>query len=788
KKLELGRQLDGQPCSYDPDHLVTHGLIFGMTGSGKTGLSVTILEELVLAGVPLLLIDPKGDLPNLGLVFPNLDAASFEPWVDRDAAQRAGLDPNTAAASTAERWRTGLEEWGIAGQRLAELKSKMALTVYTPGSEAGQPVNLLGAFRCPDSQVLADASARTELAAGTVTGLLSLVGVEADPVRDPRHIVLVQILDEAWEKGEDLDLEGIITRLVDPPFKKVGVFPLDSFFAPDDRMKLAMALNGVLASPSFASWMKGSPLDIAALTATGSGKVPVSVFYLAHLNEQERQFFVSLFMERVLAWSRSLPGSSGLRALVYFDEVSGYLPPHPANPASKKPILTLMKQSRAVGVGMLLATQNPVDVDYKAISNAGSWWIGRLQTAQDRDRILDGLMSAAGGLDREALKTFFDQLKPRLFMLKEASKEKPVLYNVRWAMSYLRGPVTGAELAKLATASPPVDNLPGPASPQLEQSAGGSSNPPPVPTGYSNLFLDPNSVFSARLEGLFADFAEPRRADGKLLYRPALHGELQLRFDERQGGFTLDEHHHRLYFPLDKGLQANSSRALFEADDLMTSPHPDGVFEPLPEILDEDKELKAARDQLLNDIYRNVSRGQWVNAELKLYGREGESREDFEARCQQAINERVDAQVAKLQDRYDKEVKRLEERINRQKQRVAELEATASGRRTEQLFQVGEMLLGMFTKRRRGTISGALSKHRMSSNAKLRAEHAGDDLSELEAKMHDLADQLQRETEAIEDKENKALAAIEERQVRLDKSDVRLVNFGILWVPVSRRL
>ena len=773
-----------QPYRYDSDNLVTHGVVFGMTGSGKTGLSITLLEELVLAGTPLILIDPKGDLPNLGLVFPGLTAEEFEPWVTAESAARDGISVEEKAEKTAQLWSRGLDDWGVDKARLGELRKKMDLKIYTPGAEDGIPVNVLGTFGPPPG--LDDATARQELIAGSVSSLLSLVDVEADPVRDPRHIVLCQILDQAWSQGEELTFEALITQLVDPPFKKVGVFPLDTFFKPEDRMKLAMALNGVLASPSFAAWMKGETLDLPRLTSVGS-KVPVSVFYLAHLSDSERMFFVSLLMERILAWSRTLPGSGGLRTLIYFDEVAGYLPPT-KNPPTKKPIMTLMKQARAVGVGTMLATQNPVDIDYKALSNAGTWMIGRLQTAQDRERVMDGLLSASGGLDRGSLKELFGQLKPRVFLVKEAGEDQPVLYHTRWAMSYLRGPVTRAELSKFDF-SESSDSSPDETSTPEAPPADGDLNPkpPPKPKGVEYRYLNPETVFSARMEDHFAHFAEPRREDGAVVFRPSVHAELQLRFDARKGGFVNDEVHHRVFFPLDGGLGSESVRLDFEDRDFLSEPPESSFFGPLPQALDEPEEFKKAESEIVEQIFRSVTSTQWINKELKLYGSGGESREDFESRCNDAIQDRIDEQLAKIQERYDKKVKRLEERIAKKRQKLEQLELTAKGRRTEQLFHAGELIMSFFTKRRR-SVSAAIGKHRTASRSQMRAEHAGEELAELELQLEAIQDELQDEVDKIEEAEKKLLDAIEEETIRLDKSDIRMARFEVLWIPVSRRI
>jgi hypothetical protein len=361
----LGRTDDGD-YHLEPKRLRTHGIIVGMTGSGKTGMALVALEELVRAGVPVIAIDPKGDLGNLALLFTEAD--DFGRWAD-------GED----GAALAERWRGGLQRWGLGSDDVAALRDKLDLTLFTPGSESGVPVDVLASLSRPSDAVLADDEARRALVSDTISGLLGLVGKRANPVRDPAHIVLSTILDNAWTAGADLDLEQLVMQLVDPPFEKVGVFPLDTFFPPDDRMALAMQLNGVLASPSFASWTRGAPLDLDAMLARGD-KTKVSIFSIAHLSDDERQFFLALLLGRLLAWTRGQPGTESLRAVLFFDEVAGWLPPHPKDPPSKRPLLLLMKQARAMGLGVLLATQNPVDMDYKAVSNAGLWCIGRLRT------------------------------------------------------------------------------------------------------------------------------------------------------------------------------------------------------------------------------------------------------------------------------------------------------------------------------------------------------------------------------------------------------------------------
>ena len=547
--LYLGREAaTGQKVELNPDALTTHGVMLGMTGSGKTGLALSLLEEMVEAGIPVIAIDPKGDLPNLALLFPEFAASDFAQWTDPAEAQRAGLSLEALATQKAQTWKNGLGEWGLTPLHVARLKNKLDLRVLTPGSTVGRPVNLLGDFQPPSPGV--EAEARADLAGGIVSGLLSLVEKDVDPLRDPRHVLLTAILSFTWDKGAALSLEDLITHLVDPPFPKVGVFPVDRFLSPDDRMKLALQLNNLVASPSFAAWKVGETLDIGSLMTSLDGRTPVNLFYLSHLDEKERQFFVGRLMSQVLSWSRTLTGSSGLRALVYFDEVSGYLPPYPASPPSKAPILTMLKQSRAVGVGLCLATQNPVDLDYKALSNIGTWMIGRLQTQQDRERVRDGLISAAGGWSSAELDAEFSKLQARSFLLRTPASPTPSVLQTRWAMSYLRGPVTLQELKNLPT-SLSSNGAPSPAVPVAAAPAGKGerATPPPAPTGFGQSFLDPRYTFGTHHGGVFDRFKEAAREDGKVRFEPALRATLKLQFSESKESFVWHQVHHYVAFP-----------------------------------------------------------------------------------------------------------------------------------------------------------------------------------------------------------------------------------------------
>ena len=798
-KLYLGRKVaisdqtvTEENIEYKADRFVRHGVCIGMTGSGKTGLSVGLIEELVLAGVPVICIDPKGDLANLALLFPNLDGADFAPWVDEGEARRKGLTRDELGTKTAEMWKNGLEGSGLNSDRMKVLKSKMKLSLFTPGSESGTPVNVMGALGRPTEETLQDGDSRRELVTGTVSGLLSLIGVEADPVRSPEHLVVSQIVEAAWLAGEDLDPEKLILRIVDPPFKKVGVFPLDRFWTPDERMDLAMKLNGVLAAPSFQAWTKGVRLDPTALTDTSSGRVPVSVFYMAHLSDSERMFFSSLLLERIVAWSRVQSGTSSLRALVFLDEAYGFMPPHPANPPTKKPLLTLLKQARAVGVGVLLSTQNPVDLDYKGLTNAGTWFLGRLSTQQDIKRVSEG-MRTAGAASGDVVK-LIGKMKPRQFLLRDVTKDEPTLFNTRWVMSYLRGPVTRHEIARLpgieAPATQPQSSHPLTSREPATQGVtddGLAGVPQPTPRGADAFFLDPRSAFSARMDGAFDRFAGPARSDGVVEYKPALYARVRLRFDEDRSGFALDEDHHMVWYPLEgRRLPQEPLHVGLDARDLLLDP-PQGRFHPLPEWLDEGKELTAAKRKVVDRVYRTESRGQWTCAPLKLYGKTNERREDFEERCRDAIQDKVDTALAKLKDSYENKADRIEEKIRRKQNQLDQLEGKAKAEKAAEMVNIGEVVLSFFVGRKR-SVSSVLSKRKTSANTDRRIDAASEDLDTYEATLEKLAEQLDDKVADLEQQHGKALDHIVERSVGLEKNDIDLQEFGVLWIPASHRI
>ncbi len=794
RELFLGRVVDpatlepaAEWATLDPDRLTRHGVVLGMTGSGKTGLCITMMEELAMAGVPILAIDPKGDIANLALVFPEQEAADFEPWIDVAEASRSGRTVAEEAAAVSQRWRAGLSEWQAYPERARALASAASVTVYTPGSESGVAVDLLGSLGdVPDL----DGESLRELVSGTVSGLLGLLGIRAEPLRDPRHVVLSHILETAWLEGQAVDIERLIVQLVDPPFEKVGVFPVDTFLPRSERMALAMQLNAVLASPAFAAWRAGAPLDLdAMLTPAADGKTPVRVFYTAHLDDAGRTFFTAMLLNRLVAWMRRQPGTGSLRALLYLDEVFGLMPPHPSNPPTKRPLLTLLKQARAVGLGVVLATQNPIDLDYSALSNTGLWWLGKLSTRQDQDRVLDGLASAQGDVDKPTLRGWLERLPERTFVVRDVREPEPRLWSCRWAISYLRGPLTRAEVARLKPAGPALPPPPpGGARPPQPTAVpdGYTAHPPPAPGRAVYRYLDPAVAHSARLAPFVGDAAERRRADGRTVWRPALYGALHLRFDER--GFDTERPEHRLFFPIEGARPHFRGEPELAVTDLL-SDEPEGahLFAPLPALCDEPSELRDLQKQLVDEVLRGETTRRFKHAATKLASRGGESEEAFRARVREALRERVDSKVAKLRDRVERKLSTLEERLERKQRDQTQHEADVRAKMATEAVNVGETLLSMFFGRRR-SMTTAVSKRTQTRKAQDRLERTRGEITDLERDMYELEAELESEILAIENDELRRLADITTHEIGLERADIRVDAFVVLWIPVSRAL
>ncbi len=789
--LYLGRLVDETSFAprqdlllYDSRDLTTHAVCLGMTGSGKTGLCLGLIEEAAIDGVPVLAIDPKGDLGNLLLTFPDLRPADFLAWVDAGEAARKGLSLDEHAARTAQLWRDGLAQWGQDGERIARLKAAADVAIYTPGSSAGLELNVLRSFAAPLAAVRDDAESLRERVSATASGVLGLLGMDADPVRSREHILLANLLDRAWREGRDADLGMLIREIQTPPFERVGVLDVETFFPARERTSLSLALNNLLASPGFAAWLAGEPLDVARLLWTPDGRPRVSILSIAHLSDAERMFFVTLVLNEVVAWMRGQAGTSSLRAVVYMDEVFGFLPPVAA-PPSKLPLLTLLKQARAFGVGVVLATQNPVDLDYKALSNAGTWLLGRLQTERDVARVLDGLqgatVSAGAGFDRAAMQSLLGGLRKRMFLMHNVHDDAPVVFESRWAMSYLAGPLTRAQIQTLmaprrGSARPEPDG--GTALPARAARATGVR--PVVPAAAGESVLRP-----ARAAGV-----------GTVpLYRPALYGVARVRFAER--GADLDAWKEvRTLAPLDDDTAADpwDKPYVLDHDPAMEGDVPEiGEFAPLPALAGRAASYTQWAKGLADHLYRRHTLRLFRCPMVRLTSRLDEGRGDFVARVRQALREARDVELARLQSRYAPRLAALQERARRAEERVRREEAQLKQQKVQSAISVGTTVLGALFGRKTisaSTLGRATAAARGVGRAAREREdvaRARDEQERLEQQIAALEQEFEEESARLRDPAAALEDLIEEVEIRPRKSDIAVARLQLVWTPWLRR-
>jgi hypothetical protein len=775
------------------DNFTTHGVIVGMTGSGKTGLGVVLIEEVLAAGLPALLIDPKGDLTNLCLTFPALAAADFRPWIDAAQATAAGQTPDGFAQQQAELWTKGLLGWGLTTQNIANLRSKTDFTIYTPGSQSGTPVNIVGSLQVPAD--MGDAEVVGDEIEGYVSGLLGLVGVEADPLSSREHILLSNLINHSWGEGRALDLATLVGLVGNPPIRKLGVFELDQFFPPADRMQLAMKLNGLLASPSFAAWGAGIALDIQSMLYAPDGKGRCAIITTAHLSDEERQFVTSLILSKLVTWMRRQSGTTDLRALLYMDEVVGYLPPT-ANPPTKKPIMTLMKQARAFGVGVVLSTQNPVDVDYKALSNAGTWMIGRLQTDRDKQRLLDGLATASGGVDIAAVDATISGLGKREFVLRRAGKDTTEVFTTRWAMSYLRGPMTRDQISQLTQSTTPSSTT---ASSTAGDASGTVAPAPPIAATGSTLADDETSVMPDVADGIpvrWVDVAAPWLAEaggdaaGKRL-EAAVVARVMLRYDDTKAGVAVNQEFECVLNPLTEAIDVSRSIPVdYDDRDLRAEPPTNATYALGTAPLTNKTYFANIERDLRDHLSRSLTIEIPVNTELKLFGRPGETVEQFELRAARAADELADAEIAKLRDKYETKVETARRQIAEASDRIDVLEEEAHGKRNSELLSTaGSILGGLLGGRSRGgllgKLGGAASRRGRTAAAKERVDAAENKVSRLEASLAELETELEAEVTEIDTRWMSAAKNTATLPIGLERADVTVTQLALAWMPVS---
>ena len=818
--LESGQRSE-TPINYDARDLVTHAVCVGMTGSGKTGLCIGLLEEAAIDKVPALLIDPKGDITNLLLQFPELRPEDFEPWINADDARRKEKTVAEFAASTAETWQKGLADWGITGERMKLLADHTAYTIFTPGSEMGTPINIMGSLAAPKLDWAVEAEAIRERIGGTVAALLGLAGVNADPVRSREGILLANIFEFYWQQGEDMDLEKLIAAITNPPVKKLGAFEVDVFFPSKERFNLAMSFNTLLASPKFQSWLKGEPLDVDQLFFTAEGKPRHSVIYIAHLSDSERMFIVTLLLENLITWMRKQSGTTSLRALLYFDEVFGYFPPT-AEPPSKRPLLTLLKQARAFGLGCVLVTQNPVDIDYKGLTNAGTWFIGKLQAERDKERVLSGLkgaLSEAGKSDAVDYDKLITRLGSRVFLMNNVNDDGPVVFHTRWAMSYLRGPLTLPQVRTLAGASQPAQAVAAPAAaPEVAAPAAPppSVQPPPpetfpsaavtaVPAGFqpsppavapevkqAYLPCAVDDRTAIRLAGESAG-AQIAVKGVNLVYDVGILGAATVRFVDTKRDINAQDEvlllasGGRQMTGLDWG---RAERLPLAPNDLGRDPEPvdsaQGPFfaEP-PEGFSSVKAYSSAAKDLADWLYYNEALDLTVHPDLGVYRKPGEDERSFTIRLQQAARERRDDEVDKLRARADKEIQRVADKLAKERQSLAADESKAQAKQAEQWVNIGESVLNFFTGRStRRAVSSATSKWNQAQAAAQNVEQSKQLIEQLTAEKQKLEEQLLADIADITARWEQVADALTTEQIKPRRTDVDVRTTALAWVPM----
>ncbi len=775
---------------YDSKDLVTHAVCIGMTGSGKTGLCLSLLEEAAIDGIPAILIDPKGDLGNLLLTFPELRAEDFAPWVEDAEAQKKGLSLEAYAEAQAALWKKGLGDWGQAGERIRRLRDAAEFAIYTPGSTAGLPVAVLRSFAAPAGAIREDRELLRERVSTTATSLLALVGIEADPIRSREHILVSTVLDTAWQQGQDLNLPGLIQQIQAPPVARIGVLDLESFYPSKERFVLAMSLNNLLAAPGFDAWLSGEPLDIGRLLWTPTGRPRVTIFSIAHLSDAERMFFVSLLLNETLGWMRTQSGTTSLRALLYMDEIFGYFPPV-ANPPSKPPLLTLLKQARAFGLGIVLATQNPVDLDYKGLGNTGTWFIGRLQTERDKARVLEGLEGVAAGtgtrFDRQSMTETLAGLGNRIFLLNNVHDDAPEVFETRWAMSYLRGPLTRAQIKRLMNplkAARPTPTPTGPATPAAAEPvgvapvAGGPIGPRPVlPPGVPQYFLPVRGA---------------RPAAGALRYEPMVLGASTVRFVDAKAG--LDAAQDAVFVTPITGAAVPVSweaaaEAAVDVTDLAKTPEEGAHYTELPDAAGKAKSYERWSRDFAKWLYATMRLELLKSPGYKAFSTPGEAERDFRIRLSQAAREQRDQWVAELRQKYAPKTAALEERLRRAQQAEAREKEQVAQQGLQAAISVGATILGAVLGRKTvsaTTLGRATTAARGAGRVLKERQDVGraaDSVQSLKQQLQDLEAEVQAEMRALDARTDPLTEHLETVSLTPKKTNISVKLVALVWAP-----
>jgi hypothetical protein len=832
----LGRLVDAKtakatsnPVQYDPADLTTHAVVTGMTGSGKTGLCIALLEEAALQGVPAIIIDPKGDLTNLLLHFPDLAPKDFKPWIDPEMERRTGKSMEDIADEAASAWKAGLKEWDIETAQLLKLKNSVKFAIYTPGSKSGIPVSVLSSLAAPNLDWESNSEILREHISSTVTALLGLVGMnDIDPIRSREHILLSTIFEYHWSRGESIDLNQLIKETRKPLSNDMGAISVDEFFPPKDRDELAFRLNNILAAPAFETWREGESLDIQSLLFTADGKPRHSIFYLAHLSDGERMFFVTLLLSAVETWMRTQTGSTSLRALLYMDEIYGYLPPT-AVPPSKGPLLRMLKQARAFGLGLLLATQNPVDMDYKALSNTGTWFIGKLQTERDKNRLLDGLESAAGGIPRAEMDKLISSLGKRVFVMHNVHEKMPVLIQTRWTMNFLAGPMTRAQIPDLnqlvdaalrATlhavpapapvsrkeSKPSIESLQPVAIPSSQPSnfqpanvqpipsssvrrpssnSDGSLTKPALPAGIREYFLPQNYSLPEAFQSARRAMPSQAMVQG-VVYRPSLLASAQVRLLDRKYGVDSEITKAALVDSLDRRGIVRWEDFNYSGpslDKVETMPAASARFGTIDSPLNDSKLMTALQKDFTDWIFRNSEVTARENHTLKVSAGPDVTQAEFMKACSDAARNGRDAELEKRTAAIDKKIKSIEDKLFREERELQQDEQDLRNRNIETGLSGAETVAGLFGLGRKKSLSTSVSKYRMAQNAKEDVRESEDAIAQYKKDIADLQRQREEIAASVNDSWGSVVNEISEVSIKPKKTDIYVNLFGVAWKP-----
>ncbi len=770
------RKVNDDLLLYNTKDLTTHAVCVGMTGSGKTGLCLSLLEEAAIDGIPAICIDPKGDLGNLLLAFPELLPKDFQPWIDPAEAKRVGLSDEDYSAKIAKVWKEGLAAWGQPPERIKKYRDAVDISIYTPASNAGLPLTVMKSFSVPHEKIVNDSEAMRERVASSASGLLTLLGINGDPLQSKEHILLSTIFDRSWRDGKDVDLPGLIRLIQKPNFTKVGVMDVESFFPSKERTAFTMKLNNLISSPGFQAWTEGEPLDIQRLLYTPEGKPRLTILSIAHLSDSERMFFVTILLNEMVSWMRSQSGTSSLRAILYMDEIFGYFPPS-ANPPSKTPMLTLLKQARAFGLGVVLATQNPVDLDYKGLSNAGTWFLGRLQTERDKARVLEGLegASAAAGakFDRGKMEKILAGLGNRVFLMNNVHDDHPVVFQSRWALSFLRGPVDREQIGRLMAEKKSL--LPADSGPQVASlgTSGAGGGHPIIPTGVIETFV----VREGSLLG-----------GAKLLYRAGLLASIRVRFVQATAGIDTQKDMTVFLPAIDQVSPTMFDDATINEDagpEQQEQPDSDATFASLPAELNRAKTFTELPSALKDYVYKTQKLTVYKCAELKETSQPDEAEGDFRVRISHRMKEERDLDVEKLRVRYGPKLAIVQEQMRKAIQKV-EKERLQSKNQT---MQAGVSVVASILKSFMGgklsagsIVSGTRAAGRIGAGNQDVAQ-AEESVEAIQQKIDRLNKQFEEEATAKIEGASPEKLKVEETSISPKKTDVTIDKLILCWTP-----